>query len=419
MPVSAVFILALTVRLVALWVFLSSADWRDVGYGSELGQIAANLAEGRGFSSPFDSGSQPSAWLAPLIPLIWAAVFKVMAVFSQQSLVCLGVLQCIVSAGACCFYYLILRCLVTRTGKDFSGWFWGGMVLLICWPLCIKAAITFWYFAWQECAVAGFFWASLVWLETRTWRIAVLLGLLAGVVALINPVPLVLLVGVVGLAWNPNRISHWFLQVGLIGCIAVACMVPWIIRNAAVFGAFVPLRSSFGVELFQGNNSAGAIVQTANSIHPALRADERARFLMMGEREYNQAALKQALVYIRDHPRLTAKRVCLRIYAFWCSDIFGNWPWVPDKGMQQGPRLSLFTGAKAVIWVGPLLTLIWLIVTGRISHVPYWGLFVTLFVWLPLPYYLTHVSPMYAYALQPYLILTGMLAVSKSKFGSQ
>lgn len=394
-----------------LWVLFPENGWSGVGYGSELGQIASNLAEGRGYSSPFSAGIQPTAWVAPLVPMVWALVFKLLGVFSWASLVCLGVLQCLASAGACGFYYLILRRLARQTENGLPFWVRGGLGLLMIWPLCLKAAATYWYFPWQECAVAALYWTSLKWLDYPAWRSALWLGVCAGVAALINPVPLVLLMGTWLLSWrrslepSPSPPARIILQWGLIVGVAGVCMAPWMIRNAVVFGAFVPLRSSLGVELLQGNNPDGAIIQTAHSLHPAVRVEERGKFLSMGERAYNQAALKAALGYIQTHPGMTMKRTLQRAYAFWCSDVRGDWPWQPQV---QSPRRWVGVAKntiKAGIWIGPVLSLIWVMGTGRFKAVPYWGLFVTLFVCLPLPYYITHVSPMYAYALQPYMII--------------
>jgi hypothetical protein len=416
---SVVFLIALAVRLIAFWILFPEGGWSKVGYGSEMGQIAANLAEGRGFSSPFSTGTQPTAWVAPLVPLLWALVFKLAGVFSLASLIVLGVLQCLASAGACCFYYLILQRISRHSGSRLSCWTRTGLGLLIFWPLCLKAAVTFWYFPWQECAVAALFWASVMWLDDRTWRSVIKLGLCAGLVALINPVPLVLLLGTWLLAWKstlsplsgrPSRV--WF-QMGLMGVVAGACMAPWMMRNAVVFRAFVPLRSSLGVELWQGNNPDGTIIQSVRSLHPALSAAERVRFLEMGERAYNQVALKTAVEYIKTHPGTTVKRTFQRIYVFWCSDVRGDWPWQSHGESPKGVVGLVKIVIKAGFWIGPMLALLWVMGTGRFRIIPYWSLFVTLFVCFPLPYYMTHVSPMYAYALQPYMILMCVAAAGE------
>jgi hypothetical protein len=427
----AIFAVALVVRLIGLWILFPEDGWKTVSYGSELGQIAANLAEGRGYSSPFSAGTQPTAWVAPLVPLLWALVFKAAGVFSPASLVCLGILQCIVSAAACCFYFLILRRLLSPLKGSGRYWLWGGLALLILWPLCLRAAATFWYFSWQECAFAGLFWAALMWLDHRTWRWAICLGCYAGCIALINPVTLVLYAGIT-LAMGRrdekgkeagNRLAvdvtardlTSFAQLCLSLVVFCILLGPWTARNAVRFPALVPIRSSFGVALLQGNNPDGAIVQTANSLHPALNEQEKIKFLEMGEYNYDRAARKLATQYIWNYPGKTAKRVFQRIYVFWCSDIRGDWPWGTSSDLNHSEWCMSRKCIKAMLWVGPLLVFGWIFVSGRLLRIPYKELFVALFIFYPLPFYLANVSPMYAYALQPYILMMCVAGMRKQK----
>src|SRR5262249_17672106 len=76
---------ALAIRL-ALMLFLStyqiSSEQNHWPFGFETGRIAQALAEGRGFSSPFQEPTGPTAWLAPIYPLILALIFKGFGVYS-------------------------------------------------------------------------------------------------------------------------------------------------------------------------------------------------------------------------------------------------------------------------------------------------------------------------------------------------
>ncbi len=421
------FLAALVVRLAALWAFFPKGGWSEVGYGSELGQIAANLAAGRGFSSPFADGLQPTAWVAPLIPLLWALVFTIGGVFSLKSLVALGLLQCLASAGACCFYYLILRQLFRQVGRSQSLFFGAALALLLFWPLCLKASVTYWYFSWQECAVAGLFWAAMMWLDHRTWKWALALGLYAGLVALINPVPLVLFCGICVAVWRRDQGSgrmggRWFAsmpQLSLTLTVMFLMISPWLVRNAMVFHALIPSRSCFGIALWQGNNPEGAIVQAANSRHPAMNPEERSRYLEMGEHAYDQAARQSAIAYMRAHPGTTVKRTLQRIYVFWGSDIRGDWAWRPGQNTRPGIGGVVSKYAKAMLWVGPTLMLVWAVGTGRTRKVPQRELFLAIFLLFPLPYYATTVSPLYAYVVQPYMLIMVLVGVGASGIGRQ
>src|ERR1700679_3896609 len=64
-------------------------DW------AEPGNVAAALAQGRGFSDPFDGGTGATAWVSPLPAWVEAAVFLVLGVktaASAKALLALSVL---------------------------------------------------------------------------------------------------------------------------------------------------------------------------------------------------------------------------------------------------------------------------------------------------------------------------------------
>jgi hypothetical protein len=422
---------ALAIRLIGLWVLFPSGGWKDVGYGSELGPIAGNLAEGRGFSSPFENGAQPSAWLSPLVPLVWAGVFASAGGMSVAALVVIGIMQCVVSAAACVVYYLIALHLWRMAGGVGCLWPLMASTVLSVWPMCLKAATVFWYFSWQELAMAVLFLAALKWVSAQSLRTAVVMGACAAIMALINPVPLVILPGALFVAC-PAATSmpstrtltpqnQRAAQPGLLGVsfqFVVACAVagliiaPWLIRNAVRLHAFVPIRSSFGVELLQGNNPEGAIMQRRQSLHPALNPVERARFNAVGEIGYNRWAMRSALDYVRAHPGMTARRIALRVYAFWCSDVRGDWAWEARRPWwHEGPVATVKALAKIGLWLFPLTMLVAVAAGGGWAPLPARALFVMLFVCFPLPYYLTHVSPMYAYAMQPYLLMAALVGL--------
>src|ERR1700759_4186422 len=56
-------------------------------FGAEICSIAERIAEGRGYTSPFYIETGPTAWVAPVYPLLAAAVFRLFWGFSQGSAV--------------------------------------------------------------------------------------------------------------------------------------------------------------------------------------------------------------------------------------------------------------------------------------------------------------------------------------------
>ena len=50
-----------------------------------MGRIAASLASGHGFSSPFGPQTGPTAWEPPLYPYLTAGVFLIFGIYSKAS----------------------------------------------------------------------------------------------------------------------------------------------------------------------------------------------------------------------------------------------------------------------------------------------------------------------------------------------
>jgi hypothetical protein len=69
-------------------------DW------AEPGNVAAALAQGRGFSDPFDGGTGATAWVSPLPAFIEAGVFALLGVKTAASAVAMLLLAVLGLAGA-------------------------------------------------------------------------------------------------------------------------------------------------------------------------------------------------------------------------------------------------------------------------------------------------------------------------------
>jgi hypothetical protein len=190
---------------------------------------------------------------------------------------------------------------------------------------------------------------------------------------------------------------------------ALLIVAPWLTRNTLTFGRFVPMRSNFGLELLQGNNPAGSVRQTTNSVHPMVKKKEFDRFEEMGEMAYMQWAFEKATEFIKKNPGLTAARVGQRIYVTWCTDILDKWSWRPDrKWWDRGFRAILLNLTTTVTAVLLLAIVLFGITFGHLRDFPYKFLFISLFVFLPLFQYFTIASNHYSQSIRPWL---AMLAV--------
>ena len=54
-------------------------------FGWEMGRVARSIAQGHGFSNPYDGNTGPTAWEPPLYPYLMAGVFKLFGVYSIAS----------------------------------------------------------------------------------------------------------------------------------------------------------------------------------------------------------------------------------------------------------------------------------------------------------------------------------------------
>ena len=381
--------------------------------------IARNLAEGRGFSSPFAKGDTPSAWFTPIVPTLWALVFRWLGVFSVESLRVVLVLQLLASAMACGCYAWISRALAGLRG--WPVWCVVLISLLVsCSPESLLNLRRPWYFAFQELGVAAFFVLVICWHQRPKMSRAVVLGLCSGVTLLVNPIPVVVFGLILGWAWwtaTPGAGQRK--QILIAGLLIAAVISPWLIRNQVVFGKATFLRTNLGVELWQGNNPDATPKQTRKAHHPALDPAEWQLYKEMGEVEYSSYCARRAVAHMVAEPLQTIQRTLQRVYLFWCTDIFQQWSFdqQPDWS-QRSWQSQQFVVARALLVNLPLLGLLILLGVGGFRELPYRWLFFALLLLLPLPYTITHVHEHYGYAVRPYvalLVLFGLIEIAQKR----
>ena len=236
---------ALVALLMAVRIaFALLAVWRtSTGDPNAYLNLAKGLLAGDGLViyEPFFGGPW-RALFPPAYPLLlagWGALFG----FSTPSVLALGTL----TDGMTAWLIVVLG---TRLGNARAGrraaW------LYLIWPSVLFSAPL----AQKESLCTLLVLAlALAWVHRRAGRRgALLLGVPAGLLALTQPgeAPLAALFGTVLV----GRIGLWpMLAAGLRGAIvASVVMLPWWIRNALIFHAFVPLTTASGASLWIGNN---------------------------------------------------------------------------------------------------------------------------------------------------------------------
>lgn len=406
-PKLTLFLTCLIYRFVALYSVFPPNYWVDLEGAFELGQVAANIAEGRGFSSPFENGSTPTAWFAPLIPLLWAGLFRLFGTFSPASLATIYSLQIMARALSSVVYFQIGRKVLRRPDRRLPLI---TALVITLWPDHFIVTTRPWYWAWQELGVALVIYLGLIFTEHGRIRSAVALGAAAGATLLVNVTPLPIYLFILSV-----NLRRSFAGVALSIALSLGLIAPWMVRNYLVLDQIVPLRSNMPVELLQGNNERGSIIQSKASLHPNVDKKERERYQELGEMGYVDEAKERFWSYIKTHPSELFGRTASRMVMFWLTDlvtdeVYGGTSWGVKTRTERFTTLLVLLQALL-----PLMALFWAIAFGRLFTLPKWQLLASPLAILPLPYYLTHIHPTYQASVRPYLLLLPLLSMAKRR----
>ncbi|MGH7544190.1 MAG: hypothetical protein ACREK7_09655 [Gemmatimonadota bacterium] len=396
--------LAARVAVAALtqsWDVPARRDFLAFGY--EMGMIAKALATGHGFAWPpgtdwlwYEPG--PTAWMPPLYPALMALVFKGFGLFTPVSAAVLIALQVAASLLTCALLYVV--------GRPVFG---KGAALLAALALALYPAAI--HFSVQKFWSTSFFAACPLLLipaldgATRrpTGPVGLAVGLLFGIVALLDPV--VLAAVPFALAWlvwwtDGKAGARIRVPVAALAGLLVA-LSPWMARNHAVFGHLVPVKSNFGNELFVGNNpfSVGDhrdVGLTLRHWDDLLTPAERARIEAANEVERNALLGGKGVRYVIADPARFLRLSMNRVVHYWTR---------PNPPGGWAERIS------ELCWLAVLgLGIVGLATSDfRRRRVQLALLFL---LTLPLPFYVTLVAHFrYRFAVEPLLLLFAATAV--------
>ena len=427
-------------------------------FGWEMGRIGRALATGYGYSDPFTGHTGPTAWTPPLYTLLIGGVFKVFGVYSRISAFILLTINSLLSAGTAVLVWEIgLRCCNRRVAL-WSGWLWA------LYPAAMQYAVRW---VWEMSATAAVFTAILLLtlrmrgvgelrsaavqrstslseadmplsgtrvlgtslaeehgsshagpgphgkaasaaevrsLPAQTWQQWAVFGLLWGVLALLNPTPLLMLpVTAFYALWAPaedaamasgrwgTRLKH----AALAALMFLLVLAPWTARNHAVFHRFIPLRDNFGAENFEGNSPWSTGFPWGRTV-PLENHRVLAEYAAMGEPAWVADRGAQASAWIKSHPKQFAKLTVKRTWMFWA----GVPKSVEEAGLLEYGRLVSFQFLSLAGVLGAALA-----VRRRL---PGWPLFAGTMLLLPLPYYAVTVQARFRHVLEPVICVLGV-----------
>ncbi|HLZ41124.1 MAG TPA: glycosyltransferase family 39 protein [Candidatus Sulfotelmatobacter sp.] len=362
--------------------FKTSDD--NFSFGWEMGRIAASIASGHGFSSPFGPPTGPTAWEPPLYPYLTAGVFKVFGIYSKVSAFVLLALNSIFSALTCIPIFLIGRRIFSEKVAVGSAWAWALLPNVMFW--CTRAV---WETSLSALLLATIFWLALTLEDREGWLPWLGFGLLWGVVAL-NSTSLLSFLPAAGLwAWyrRAKRGKRSLLGMVFASVVFFACITPWLVRNYETFGKFIFVRDNFGAELRLGNGD-GAQGTWMEYLHPTQDVYAMRQYRAMGELQYIVMRKQQALAYIQaDYARFLG--LCFKRFVyFWAA---------PPKDIQPAWLGAL----KNSLFLGSSVLMFWGLGRALRQERPGAWLFFWLVLLYPAVYYVVYAIPRYRHPMEP------------------
>lgn len=400
-----ILIVAAILRLGFFWDYASQNSHHALGvlpFLFEPGNIAASIVSGHGYSSPFRVPSGPTAWMAPVYPLLLAAVFRVFGAYTFPSFVAATLLNILFSTLTCMPIFRIGQRLGGLGVAAGTAWLWAVFPNAILIPFeCM------WDASLAALLGAAILWATLALADSVRLRDWCAYGALWGVALLTNPTLLSLLPFLLGwLCWRARRGQrNWLMPASAALGVMTLCCVPWTIRNYIAFDTFVPLRANLGVQLWCGNSDEAHDLWLGEG-HPIHDMGERARYIELGEIAYEQEKRNEALNYMVTHPRRELHLTWVRFWTFWS----GGTP-TPFADLIRKPGLwfryvVLFNLLTALGALGGIVTL----VLKRNPNAFPLAVFPVIF---PCAYYLTIVEPRYRQPIDPVAMLLTAIAIAQ------
>ena len=379
----------------------------------ESGNIAASLATGHAFSSPFRIDTGPTAWMPPVYPWLVSQIFRAFGVRTYGAFLAAVALNILASAVTCVPIYFAGNRVGGIGVAAGAAWLW------VFFPNAILNTFqSMWDASLGGLLGAAILWATLAIEGSERFRSWFAYGVLWGVSVLTNAtlaslLPL-LLCWLAYRRWKQGRTMMTPVAPGatlrdalgkpaLAAAIALLCCVPWTIRNYTVFGHVVMLRSNLGLQLWLGNNE-NAPESWREQLHPIFNAGERVLYTRMGEINYMQLKEREAIHYMLSNPREDLKLIGTRFVATWSGGTpnpLSDFIHIPGLWFRSVLifNLSLALGAIAGILV---------LYKRRSPDLFPIAVFPIVF---PCAYYLTLSYPRYRLPIDPALMLLAVVAL--------
>ena len=388
----AVLTIALAMRLLVMATVLKHypPQWLFTR-GTEMGLLAKSLLAGQGLSSPFGGSTGPTAFIAPVYPIIVALVFKLFGAFTTDSAIVVMLSQTALNLLTIWLMMQVARKLFDQTAATVAGLIWACSLPLVWMPT------IFWETSLSCCLLTGLLALVLRYRALNTMRPIqwMRLGAYCGGAALVNPALLPSLAAIaLWLAFQRRRTATWWPLLAVLTFAMV--FAPWPIRNAEIFHAFIPLRTTVGFELWMGNHP-GADGYLDESLFPMYNQGELADYVARGEIAYSAHKSELAREFIAAHPGTFMRMTAVRAKRFWTG-----------TGSRNGSGIfAVHATFTTVFGVAGLYLL------ARSRRYALTILFALPLIVFPLPYLITHAEFRYRLILDPMLTVFSGYAIAQ------
>jgi hypothetical protein len=318
MAASPVFIFgaALATRLASATYILSNRFGTQLLFmGNEPSHIAAALAAGLGFSSPYAGApTAPTAQQPPLYPLMLAGIFKLFGICTATSAWTAVLVNVLAGAVTAVLLYHVGRLHFGETGGILAAWLW-----VLPWMYQTNAfsvSLTPAYLAASGLTFL-FLWVPKRLEGNRSWLV---LGIYSGLLVLLQPA-LLTVVLVYGGWLAVSKGSSPRILIGLAGLLLT--LAPWTVRNYVTFERFIPLRDNLGLELWLGNRPG---MQGPVDFSGDFPDTDPSNYARLGELRFMDGKLDASRKFILSDPVAFIGRVLRRMVNFWYFPY--PFPWI-------------------------------------------------------------------------------------------
>jgi 4-amino-4-deoxy-L-arabinose transferase-like glycosyltransferase len=367
-------------------------------FGYEIGRVARSLAMGHGYANPYWANTGPTALLTPVYPYMLAGVFAMFGVYTKASALVFLAVNTFFSAITSVPIFLIARKTSDLLTAKIAAWVWAFFPYAIA-----LSATTMWYHSFVALLLAVIFLLVLSLRSSDRLTSWAGLGVLLGFASLTNPV----IVGITPFlgGWLCVQLSRKRKRAFAAASVGVLAMVvtvlPWVVRNELVLHQPVIFKDGFWLEVCVGNVN-NSLHWWDGTEHPSGSARESAQYQSLGELSYMGAKHRQAILYIKTHPRQYALRSLRHVGLMWT----GFWSLAPDYLRQErfDPENILLLSTLSMLSLSGLHHLL------RVGQRATAMLYLLVLLSFPIPYYLSHLDPGFRHPVDPLLVILASYA---------